>query len=82
MMPHFNKRAVTAMLPHAFNMCHVKDTVESHQGSVQTVDLPVMFQLAKAAAFKGYFSMECDVQSGDPFALTQRLISQVLQYLT
>jgi sugar phosphate isomerase/epimerase len=78
----FNKRAVTAMLSHAFNMCHVKDTVESDQGSVQTVDLPAMFQLAKAASYKGYFSMECDVRSSDPFVVTQSLISQVLKYLT
>jgi sugar phosphate isomerase/epimerase len=80
--PEYNRKAVSAMLPLAFNMCHVKDTVESDRGQAQTVDLKTMFQLAKNASYRGYFSMECDIASGDPFAGTERLIAETLKYLT
>jgi sugar phosphate isomerase/epimerase len=78
----FNRKAVAAMLSHAFNMCHVKNTVQDHSGRVYQVDLKTMFELAKQAGYPGYFSMEFDIAAGDPFPGTELLISKTLQYLT
>jgi len=83
--PHdaaFNERAVRAMLQHAYNMCHVKDTLHRPDGQTYTVDLKTMFGLAKAAGYKGYFSMEYDTNSGDPITGTKKLIEETLRYLT
>jgi sugar phosphate isomerase/epimerase len=77
----FNERAVAAMLKHAYNMCHVKDTLRSANGETHVVDLKKMFALAKASGFKGYFSMEFDTKSGDPFSGTKKLIEETLEYL-
>ena len=77
----YNQRAVAAMLKHAYNMCHVKDVVESDSGQPATVDLARMFALAKNSSFRGYFSMEFDTRQGDPFAGTTRLVSETLKYL-
>jgi hypothetical protein len=70
------------MLSHAFNMCHVKDTVKDAEGKVYEVDLKTMFQLAKQAGYPGYFSKEIDTASGDPFPGTERLIAETLLYLS
>ncbi len=78
----FNERAVSAMLKHAYNMCHVKDTLRSATGQTYVVDLKKMFELAKTSHYKGYFSMEFDTKSGDPFSGTQKLIEETLKYLT
>ena len=77
----FNERAIKAMLPYAWNMCHVKDTVESDSGKPLTVDLKSMFALAQASSYRGFFSMELDIASGDPVPGTKRLIQESLQYL-
>lgn len=77
----YNQRAIKAMLPHAWNMCHVKDVVEGHDGTPHTVNLKKMFELAKASGYRGFFSMEFDTSSGDPIAGTKRLIQQTLQCL-
>jgi sugar phosphate isomerase/epimerase len=77
----FNRKAVAAMLSHVFNMCHVKDTVKDKEGQVHEVDLKTMFDMAKHAGYRGYFSMEYDVASGDPFPGTERLIAETLTYL-
>jgi sugar phosphate isomerase/epimerase len=77
----FNERAMKAMLPYAWNMCHVKDTVESDSGKPLTVDLKSMFELAQASSYRGFFSMELDIASGDPVPGTKRLIQESLQYL-
>jgi len=78
----YNQRAVAAMLKHAYNMCHVKDAVESDDGHRQTVDLDKMFELAKANSYRGYFSMECETDLSDPYIATKKLIDETLQYLT
>jgi sugar phosphate isomerase/epimerase len=78
----YNAKAVAAMLKHAYNMCHVKDVVESDTGQKKTVDLKRMFALAKASSYRGYFSMEFDSGQGDPFEGTKRLVDETLQYLT
>ena len=78
----YNRKAVAGMLAHAFNMCHVKDTVESDSGKKSQVDLKTMFRLAQDASYRGYFSMECEANGNDPFAGTQKLVSETLEYLT
>ncbi len=79
--PEFNRKAVTAMLRHAFNMCHVKDSVRDDTGS-REVDLKTMFDLSRQLAYHGYFSMEFDTAAGDPFAGTERLVAKSLEYLS
>jgi sugar phosphate isomerase/epimerase len=77
----FNKKAVAAMLSHAFNMCHVKDTVQGDDGKLYPVDLTSAFALAKASSYRGYFSMEVDTRSADAMAGTKRLVEETLHYL-
>lgn len=77
----YNKRAVHAMLAHAYNMCHVKEDMEA-DGKHYRVDLATMFRLAKTSRYPGYFSMECESEVEDPFTGTKRLIQQTLQYLS
>lgn len=78
----YNRRAVARMLEHVFNMCHVKDEVKSESGERQKVDLKGLFRLAKDKGYRGYFSMECETQLGDPFTGTRQLIEETLQNLT
>ena len=78
----FNRKGVKAMLGHAFNMCHVKDEVETPSGQRPSVDLKTMFELARASSYKGYFSMEAETHGVDPFVGTKRLMEETLQYLT
>ena len=79
----YNERAVKAMLGHAWNMCHVKDVVEREKGGggLEKVDLGKMFDLAKQSSFLGYYSMEYEIDAGDPIAGTQKLVERSLQYL-
>ena len=76
-----NEKAVDAMLKQAFNMCHVKGTVQSDEGKTYHVDLRRMFEIARQRSYRGYFSMEFDTNGGDPFAGTTKLIDETLQYL-
>lgn len=77
----YNQRAVEAMLKYAYNMCHVKDTVQSEEGKRSVVDLEKMFEIAKANSYRGYYSMEFDTDAGDPFVGTKKLIEETLKYL-
>jgi len=78
---HYNQAAVEAMLRHAWNMCHVKDTVEDDNGKTYQVGLRPMFELAKKTSYRGYFSMEFDIGNADPIAGTKRLVEETLKYL-
>ncbi len=78
----YNHDAVEAMMRHVWNMCHVKDEVQGHDGKVYTVDLRPMFELAKKASYGGYFSMEFDTANGEPVAGTKRLVDETLKYLS
>lgn len=78
----YNERAVAAMFRHSWNMCHVKDAVQSDSGEVYSVNLRKMFEIAKENAYSGYFSMEFDLPSRDAFEGTRKLIRKTLQYLT
>jgi sugar phosphate isomerase/epimerase len=76
----FNERAVTAMFKHACNMSHVKDMI-SKADKEYRVDLPPLFAIAKASGYRGYFSMEVDTNSHDPFEGTQHLVNETLKYI-
>ncbi len=72
----FNARAVEHMFAHAWNIAHVKDA-EVIEGKRRTVSLTQLFGIAKAAGYRGYFSMESD-SNADPFTDTKHLIEQSL----
>lgn len=75
----FNYDAVAAMFRRAYNIAHVKDC-EVERGKVFRVDLERTFAIAKAAGYKGYFSIEFEGE-GDPYAGTQKLIDASLKSL-
>jgi sugar phosphate isomerase/epimerase len=79
----YNARALRAMYPHAFNMSHVKDELWQG-GRFYKIDLAQAFGIAKDSGYKGFFSMEVDVNSRtpDPFAGTSRLVRETLQYIS
>lgn len=76
----YSEKGVAAMLGHVYNMCHVKDSVEEH-GKLSKVNLPRMFELAKQHSYRGYFSMEFEVEGQDPITGTKRLIKETLENL-
>jgi hypothetical protein len=83
MMTHdqdFNNRAMEAMFKHAYNIAHMKDEEGDDSGKFHTVDVAKCFEIAKAQAYRGYFSMEWE-GNGEPYAGTQRLIDETLKYL-
>jgi len=75
----FNYRAVEAMFRHAYNISHVKDS-EVENGRVFRVDVAKTFGIAKAAGYRGYFSMEWEGQGG-PYEGTTRLVEESLKDL-
>lgn len=75
----FNAQAVKRMFAHAWNIAHVKDA-ESIHGKRETVSLPELFGIAKAAGYRGYYSMESD-SNVDPFPDTKHLIEQSLRLI-
>jgi hypothetical protein len=70
------------MFKYAYSMCHVKDRLTSKDGKVDEVNLPRMFEIAKSNRYRGYFSMEVDTASSDPFQGTEHLIEQSYKYLS
>lgn len=78
----YNRRAVAAMLRHAYDMCHVKDVVAGNNNQQIHIDLPPLFQLAEKSGFRGYFSMEYETEAGDPIAGTKHLIEISLRCLS
>ena len=77
----YNERGVAAMLKHAYGVCHVKDVVVTDNGKTYDVDLPRMFELAKASGFQGYYMMEWDGGPGDPYSGTRKLVEETLKYI-
>jgi sugar phosphate isomerase/epimerase len=73
----YNYSAMTALFAHAYGICHVKDS-EQDGKKMFRVDLARTFAIARAARYRGYFSMEFDAE-GDPFAATQGLIEGSLK---
>jgi sugar phosphate isomerase/epimerase len=78
----YNERAVKAMFEYAYSMSHVKNIITAKGGRVYKMDLGRMFAIARASSYRGYFSMEYDTASGDPFEGTDTLIEESLKYLT
>ncbi len=76
----FNNRAMEAMFKHAYNISHMKDSEVGDKGKLYTVDVVKCFEIAKAAGYRGYFSMEWE-GGGDPYDGTQKLIDESLKYL-
>jgi sugar phosphate isomerase/epimerase len=75
----YNYDAVRAMFQRAYCISHVKDS-EVDEGKVYRVDVDRTFAIAKAAGYRGFFSMEWEGQ-GDPFTGTQKLIDMTLKNL-
>ena len=83
MMTHdqdFNNRAMEAMFKHAYCISHMKDSEVDEGGTVRTVDFAKCFAIARAAGYRGYFSMEWEGK-GEPYAGTQQLIDETLKHL-
>ncbi len=75
-----NERALTGLFKNAFNMSHVKHFIKSRTGQEQTIDVGRIFNIAKADAYKGYFSMETG--DSEPYQGTKELVQLSLKYLT
>lgn len=75
----FNTQAVRRMFAHAWNIAHVKDA-EMIGDKRETVSLPVLFGIAKAARYRGYYSIESD-SDVDPVVDTKHLIEQSVAWI-
>ncbi|HET9086397.1 MAG TPA: TIM barrel protein [Acidobacteriaceae bacterium] len=75
----FNAQAVKRMFAHAWNIAHVKDAETIH-GKREGVSLAELFGIAKAARYRGYYSMESD-SNVDPFLDTKHLIEESLRLI-
>lgn len=75
----YNYDAVRAMFDHAYGICHVKDS-EQDGKKMFHIDLGRTFEIARAAGYRGYFSMEYDAE-GDPVEPTAGLIEGSLREL-
>jgi sugar phosphate isomerase/epimerase len=78
----YNERALEAMFRYALNMSHVKEHLRIKGGLEYHVDLPKIFAIARASSYRGYFSMEHDSGTGDPYAGTQQLVDVTLKYVS
>ena len=78
--PAFAARAVKALFPLAYAISHVKPTSTTAQGKEMQVDLAASFAAAKAANYKGYFSMEYEGRE-EIHAATAKLIEQSLKLM-
>jgi sugar phosphate isomerase/epimerase len=77
----FNNRAMEAMFKHAYNIAHMKDSEVGDNRKLYTVDVAKCFEIAKAAGYRGYFSMEWE-GGGDPYEGVQKLIDLSLKYIS
>jgi sugar phosphate isomerase/epimerase len=73
-------QGVSAMFPHAYNICHVKEMEVNERGQAFHVDMGKTFGMMRDAHFKGYCSMEFD-SPGDPYQGTAQLIETTMRYL-
>lgn len=74
-----NRRQLSELFPHAFNISHVKD-VEVNNGKSYRVEVKAIFAIARSSGYRGYFSME-DESTLDPYLATRRLIASARQFL-
>ncbi len=73
-------QGVSAMFPHAYNICHVKEMEVNERGQAFHVDMGKTFGMMRDAHYKGYCSMEFD-SPGDPYQGTAQLIETTMRYL-
>jgi len=78
--PAFAARAVKVLFPLAYAISHVKPSSTTAQGKEMQVDLAANFAGAKAANYKGYFSMEYEGKE-EIHAATAKLIDQSLKLI-
>lgn len=76
----FAARAVKTLFPLAYAISHVKPSSFTAQGKEVQVDIPGAFAAAKAAGYKGYFSMEYEGRE-EIHAATAKLIDQALKLI-
>jgi hypothetical protein len=75
----FNYEAVKAMFGRAYNIAHAKDS-ERDGETLYQISMKRCFELARAAGYRGYFSMEWE-GAGEPFGGTEKLIRESLDYM-
>jgi sugar phosphate isomerase/epimerase len=75
----FNLDGVRQMFAYAFNISHVKDC-EIVDGKRKSTSLAEIYGIAKAAGYRGYFSMESE-SGTDPFVDTKRLIEESVRLI-
>jgi len=76
----YNARSLAALFAHAYNISHVKD-VEFSGGKPYPVDVDRIFEIARKAGYRGYFSMESE-SDGDPYESTKSLLAAALRNLS
>jgi sugar phosphate isomerase/epimerase len=76
----YNERAMKAMFEHAYCISHMKDGELNDSGQFVSVDVAKTFAIAKAAGYRGYYSIEWEGR-GNPYEGTARLRDLCLKYL-
>ncbi len=76
---NYNADALSKLFPHAYSISHVKD-VEIVDKKSLTVDVDRIFKVARAAGYKGFFSMETE-GSLDPYSGSRNLIASAFKNL-
>ena len=76
----YNNAGLRKLFPLAFNISHVK-SMESDEGRVVRVNVDKIFEIAKKANYRGYFSIEWE-GTGDPYQETGELISASIRNLS
>jgi hypothetical protein len=74
-------RGLDEMYAHAYAISHVKDGEVNSANHVARVDIPRVFAIAKKNSYKGFFSMEYEL-NGDPYAGTSNLIEGTVKNLS
>lgn len=77
----FNYDALALMFRHAYNIAHMKDSELDDHGKLYTVDVARIFKIAKAADYRGYYSLEWEGRGG-PYEGVHKLLAETLKNLT
>ena len=76
----YNDRAMKAMFEHAYCISHMKDGEFNDNGKFVSVDVAKTFAIARAAGYRGYYSIEWEGH-GNPYDGTTRCRDLCLKYL-
>jgi sugar phosphate isomerase/epimerase len=77
----FNYDALVLMFRHAYNIAHMKDSEVGDHGELYTVNVAKIFKIAKAADYRGYYSLEWEGRGG-PYEGVSKLLAETLQHLS